>query len=54
MNKDNLAKALVIAWQKYEKFFGQPPHGNLKQLRALLELCPDIGFIKDEDVRGVK
>lgn len=51
MNKRSLAKALEIAWRRYTKTFGAPPHGTYRQLRALLELCPNIGLIEDEDVK---
>ncbi len=36
--KDNLATALHLAWVKYTRFFGEPPHGTLKQLKGLVEL----------------
>lgn len=39
--KLKLALSLQTAWASYEVFFGQPPHGTLKQIRALLELMPD-------------
>lgn len=32
--------ALAIAWKKYLKLFGSPPHGSLQQMNALAELIP--------------
>jgi hypothetical protein len=49
VDKDTLAKALVVAWSKYTHAFGQPPHGTYKQLRAMLEFCPNIGFDVEKD-----
>ena len=40
-NKLVLALALEDAWRKYTEFFGVPPHGTLKQIRAMLELIGD-------------
>jgi hypothetical protein len=37
---DQLAADLQVAWRKYEHFFGEPPHGTLKQIRGLLEFLP--------------
>lgn len=38
MSKDELAKRLHTAWARYEALLGEPPHGTLKQLLALVEL----------------
>jgi predicted HAD superfamily Cof-like phosphohydrolase len=34
------ASALVVAWEKYTHLFGEPPHGTVAQLQALVELMP--------------
>jgi hypothetical protein len=36
-----LAEALNRAWSKYSEIFGTAPHGTVKQLAAMLELCPE-------------
>ena len=35
-----MAEHLAIAWKRYHNYFGAVPHGSVKQLAALLELCP--------------
>lgn len=37
---DELAQRLQTAWAKYRAAFGEPPHGTLQQLRAMLEFMP--------------
>jgi hypothetical protein len=32
-------ETLAGAWSKYAEFFGEPPHGTVKQMSALLELA---------------
>lgn len=34
------ADGLAAAWRKYVAAFGEPPHGTLSQLKALLEFMP--------------
>ena len=34
------AERLAEAWRKYLKLFGEPPHGTVKQMGAMLELMP--------------
>ena len=36
--KHDLAVALNIGWRKYSELFGEPPHGTLQQMKALVEL----------------
>ncbi len=36
----DLAHAIEVGWHKYTSLFGEPPHGTLPQLLALLELAP--------------
>ena len=36
-----LAEALSRAHVKYFNLFGVEPHGTLKQLMAMLEMCPE-------------
>ncbi len=38
--KHDLATALHVAWGKYVGLLGEPPHGTLPQLKALIELAP--------------
>lgn len=40
LEKDILSAKLHQAWSAYVKGFGEPPHGTMKQLRALLEFMP--------------
>jgi hypothetical protein len=37
-----LAESLSKAWVKYREFFGEEPHGTVKQLAAMIELCPEV------------
>jgi hypothetical protein len=37
---ERLAEKLHAAWQKYLWLFGEPPHGTLKQLKAVVALIP--------------
>lgn len=37
LEPDHLARRLHQAWGRYELVFGVPPHGTLKQIRAMLE-----------------
>lgn len=37
------AETLQKAWIRYVEAFGEPPHGTLPQLRALLSLIPSAG-----------
>lgn len=37
-----LAESLNSAWRKYSELFGEPPHGTIKQLTAMLTLSPQI------------
>lgn len=39
LDKENLAAHLQIGWRRYVELLGEPPHGTLNQLRAMLELC---------------
>ena len=39
MNLDELADKLHHGWKRYVELFGEPPHGTLRQIRAMLELC---------------
>ena len=32
-----MAESLSAAWRRYEETFGEPPHGTIKQMAALLE-----------------
>lgn len=41
--KLDLARALHVAWHKYTGLLGEPPHGTLTQIRAMLELMP-LGY----------
>lgn len=34
------AEHLSEAWGKYRRLYGVPPHGTVRQLAAMLELCP--------------
>lgn len=34
--------ALAIAWHKYERAFGEVPHGSLDQMAALVELAGGV------------
>ena len=34
------AEQLAVAWAKYTSFYGQPPHGTVNQLAAMLVLIP--------------
>lgn len=36
--KRDLAAILQIAWRRYTELLGEPPHGTLKQMQALVEL----------------
>jgi hypothetical protein len=38
--KDGLASAMHTAWRRYTDLFGEPPHGTLPQIKALVELMP--------------
>ena len=40
IQKNQLAADLVLAWAKYAAALGEPPHGTIKQLRAMLEFIP--------------
>lgn len=37
MEKMDLAVALHSAWKKYTELLGEPPHGTLPQMKALVE-----------------
>jgi hypothetical protein len=34
------AEQLCEAWEKYVRWFGEPPHGTLRQMAALLAFVP--------------
>ena len=36
--KFDLSCKLEIAWRRYVDLFGEPPHGTMKQMQALVEL----------------
>jgi len=40
VNKDELASSLHAAWKRYVGLLGEPPHGTLPQIKALIELMP--------------
>jgi hypothetical protein len=43
--KRHLADLLHVAWARYVDLLGEPPHGTLLQIRALVELMKIDDFI---------
>lgn len=41
-----LAKNLHTAWSKYQTIFGEPPHGTLNQLNAMVEFLDATELIQ--------
>ena len=50
--KDRLSLALKVAWQSYIHLFGEPPHGTLPQMKALVAFIPD-SFIGEPAKPGI-
>ena len=46
IDKEKVAQALADGWKKYTHWFGQPPHGTVKQMAALLELSSVDKWLK--------
>lgn len=44
----DLAVSITYAWEMYTATFGQPPHGTVQQIAAMLELMPDKSFVRKE------
>lgn len=51
--KSELVTTLYDAWQKYAEVFGEPPHGTLKQLNALVELLALEAIVAEISNRAV-
>lgn len=45
--KSVLAEALQEGWRRYYRLFGEPPHGTLPQIKALVELVHIEDLISD-------
>ncbi len=51
--KAQLAIALHEAWKSYTKLLGEPPHGTLKQLSALVEFVHIEGMVSSIEKKAV-
>lgn len=52
--KAALADCLHRAWQSYVQDFGEPPHGTLLQMKALLEFIPDdVAIVSLTEALGI-
>ena len=42
-----LAEVLNRGWRRYAELFGEEPHGTVRQITAMLSLCPEISAYID-------
>ena len=38
LDKQNVAAFLSDGWRRYTELYGEPPHGTIRQILAMLEL----------------
>ena len=54
--KDELASDIRHAWRRYTDLFGEPPHGTLPQIKALVALMPtktaDSPVLEHSEIRS--
>lgn len=51
--KKDLANIIHVAWKRYAYLFGEPPHGTLKQMQAMVELMRMEDLVKGIENRAV-
>lgn len=49
VNPHWLTPHLHAAWEEYTELFGEPPHGTLAQIAAMLELGVRVAITKHEE-----